>query len=114
MSKCMSWYSVMKSLWRKLQSRAIIPLEEKFPFSESRSNLIKAKEFIATAYRTYLRADKARLNSQKRQVLSMAYKTVQPIFKAKLLKNLVFDLSFFQYSLQPGFLFDKNFVKETG
>ena len=69
----MSWYSVLKSVWRKLQSRAIIPLEEKFPFSESRSNFIKAKEFIATAYRTYLRADKARLNSQKRQVLSMAY-----------------------------------------
>ena len=107
-SKCMSWYSVLKSLWRKLQSRAIISLEEKFPFSESRSNFIKAK-----AYRTYLRADKARLKRQKRQVLSMAYKTEQPIFVAKLLKNLVFDLGFFQFSLQPGFLFDKNSVKET-
>ena len=94
-SKCMSWYSVLKSVWRKLQSRAINPLEEKFPFSESWSNFIKAKEFIAIAYRTYLRAYKARLNSQKRQVLSMAYKTVQPIFVTKLLKNLVFDLGFF-------------------
>ena len=94
-SKCMSWYSVLKSVWRKLQSMAINPVEEKFPFSESWSNFIKAKEFIAIAYRSYLRADKARLNSQKRQVLSMAYKTVQPIFVTKLLKNLVFDLGFF-------------------
>ena len=45
-----------------------ISLGEKFPFSESRSIFIKVKEFIATAYRTYLRADKARLKRQKRQV----------------------------------------------
>ena len=112
-SKCMPWSSALKRVWRKLQSRAIIPLEEKFPFSESRSNFIKAKEFIATAYRTYLRADKTRLKRQKRQVLAMAYKTVQPITMAKLLKNLEFDFKLFQYSSQPDFLFDKNFVKET-
>ena len=43
----------------------------------------------------------------------MAYKTVQLIFVTKLLKNIVFDLGFFQFSLQPGFLFDKNFAKES-
>ena len=75
----MPWSSALKRVWRKLQSRAIIPLEEKFPFTESRSNIIKAKEFIATAYRTYLRADKARLKRQKREVLAMVFKTVQPI-----------------------------------
>ena len=67
-SKCMPWSSTLKRVWRKLQIKGNNSHGEKFLFSESRSNFIKAKEFIATAYRTYLRADKARLKRKKRQV----------------------------------------------
>ncbi|KAK3799724.1 hypothetical protein RRG08_017425 [Elysia crispata] len=73
---CISWQSALRRVWRKLQSRAIIPLEEKFPFSEHQIERLTAQDFIIAAHYTHLRANKARLKRQKKEILAMAYNTI--------------------------------------
>ena len=112
--KCMSWYSGLRRVWRKLQSRAIIPLEEEFPFSQERvEKYLTAQEFIKIAHSAHLRADKARLKRQKQEVLAVAYKTVSRSTLLKLQEVYEPDFLLFQYEIQPDFIFDKAFVEEV-
>ena len=61
-------YSGLRRVWLKLQSRAIIPLEEEFPFSQERvEKYLTAQEFINISHSAHLRADKARLKRQKKK-----------------------------------------------
>ncbi|GFR64632.1 carbohydrate sulfotransferase [Elysia marginata] len=110
---CMSWHSSLRRVWRKLQSRAIIPLEEKFPFSEFQSERVTAQDFITTAHFTHLRADKSRLKRQKKEVLAMAYKTVDRSLLPKLLEVMEPDFTLFKYNIHPDFLFDNDFLVEV-
>ena len=112
---CMSWSTALRRIWRKLQSRAIIPLEEDFPFSEKQAeSSITAKQFILAAHNAHLRAGKARLNRQKKEVLAMAFQTLDRQTLSKFLKVFAPDFTLFQYDIQPDFIFNKTFVAEVG
>ncbi|GFN81227.1 carbohydrate sulfotransferase [Plakobranchus ocellatus] len=113
-SGCISWYNSLRRVWRKLQTRGIIPLEEKFPWTEEEiERSITAEDFISKAHLTHLAADKASLKKQKKEVLAMAYSSVDKETIRKVLEAFGPDFDLFQYDKHPDFLFDHEFINQV-
>ncbi|KAH9508073.1 Carbohydrate sulfotransferase 9 [Bulinus truncatus] len=111
--KCMSWHEGLKRIWRKLQIRGIISIEEKFPWPPDLSDkAITVRMFTERVKKLNSQADKAKLKKQKLEVLAEAFSTIKHEHLLKLVDIFKPDFQLFQYNLFPDYIFDENTVSQ--
>ncbi|XP_055872583.1 uncharacterized protein LOC106051645 [Biomphalaria glabrata] len=111
--KCMPWHEGLKRIWRKLQIRGIISIEEKFPWSpEISEKSITVRMFTERVKKLNSQADKSKLKKQKIDVLAQAFSTVKREQLMKLVDIFKPDFQLFQYDMYPDYIFNELLVSK--
>ncbi|CAL1529964.1 unnamed protein product, partial [Lymnaea stagnalis] len=100
--KCMSWHESLKRMWRKIQIRGIISMEENFPWSPDYSEkFVSVRMFTERVKKLNAAADKLKLKKQKISVLTEAFSNIKVEKLLKLVEIFKPDFQLFQYDMHP-------------
>ena len=105
--KCMSRHEALRRIWRKLQMRGLIDLDQKFPLTRYSSLRISKELFLEAAKSAWRNSDSSKLKKQKREVFIEMYRSV-PLYVLKQFAP-VYELDFhlYGYDAYPKEIFDR-------
>ncbi|XP_059141265.1 carbohydrate sulfotransferase 11-like [Physella acuta] len=110
--KCMSWYEGLKRIWRKIQIRGIISMEEKFPWSRDFSERsVTIRMFTDRVKKLHAQTDKTKLKKQRKEVVIEAFSRIKQEDLKKLVEMFRPDFQLFEYDTRPDFIFSEEIVK---
>jgi len=103
--RCMNWPEATKRIWRKLQMRGLVDMDQQYPLEGKAIERTSSPLFVQKALDASKRSDPALLKLQKRLVFVEMYGSVDP----KLLEDMrdVYEADFrlFDYNASPPELF---------
>ena len=102
---CMNWNEALMRVWRKLQIRGLVGLNQLYPLNETRAQTIEAKEFIHLAMKARERSSNYELKNQKKKIFESIYRTIPDDVLSQIRDVYSLDFKLFGYVDSPNAFF---------
>lgn len=106
-TKCIPWYKALQRIWRKLQIRGVIGMED-FPLSDAEANNVSRADFVHILKKTRRKTTSSERMWQKEQAFYEAYKSVSSDVLNDIRKIYAQEFYLFNYDDSLQTLFDKD------
>ncbi|KAL5012788.1 hypothetical protein ScPMuIL_011339 [Solemya velum] len=108
LSRCLSFYDVMKRAWRAFQMRGMIDCSITMPIKESDVNTTSLDRFKQILRQAYQQSNGELKSQCKRQAIADAYSTVLLEDLRILKQKLEADCELFGYDAEPNYIFNRS------
>lgn len=106
--RCMTWREALLRIWRKLQIRGLVGIEQQFPIEVGHTPHVKKEQFIQMALDARQRSDPLKLAKQKHEIYLEMYRMVPGEVLDRISSVYSSDFYLFAYNNKPLEIFGRN------